>query len=175
MNEDDIFKEARNRDPVTGEPGFHPVGVMAGGASGAMAGAAIGTIGGPVGVIIGAAAGGLMGGLAGDMLAELLNPSDVDEYWRAEFERGAGISSQSYEEVRNEVYFGTQERLRYGKFAPSWTEVEPELSRLWRASPLWTGEEWEQVRATVHDAFTVADAAIKRVLGQRAGEHRDVP
>ncbi len=170
MNEEEILKEDGNRDPITGEPGFHPIGTLAGGASGAMTGAAIGTIGGPVGVILGAAAGGLVGGLAGDVLAELLNPSDLDEYWRAEFERGRGISTRSYDEVKNEVYFGTQERLRYGKYAPPWKEVEPELAKLWRASPLWTGEEWEQVRATVSDVFSVADAAIKRVLEQQADE-----
>jgi hypothetical protein len=173
MNEEDVFKENRNPDPITGEPGFHPIGTVAGGASGAMTGAAIGTIGGPVGVILGAAAGGLVGGLAGDVLAELLNPSDIDEYWRAEFEKGAGISAQSYEEVKNELYFGTQGRLRYGKSAPPWNEVEPDLAKLWRASPLWTGEEWQQVRATVFEAFRVADAAIKRVLEQEADGQRE--
>lgn len=164
MNEENGFEAGRSRDPITGEPGFHPIATVAGGTSGAMTGAAIGVIGGPVGIVLGAAAGGLIGGLAGDALVELLSPSAVDEYWQAEFERRTGISAQSYEQVKNEVYFGTQERLRYGKYAPPWNEVEPELAKSWRVSPLCTGEEWGQVRATVCDAFCVADVAIRRAL-----------
>jgi hypothetical protein len=75
MNEENGFEAGRSRDPITGEPGFHPIATVAGGASGAMTGAAIGAMGGPVGIVLGAAAGGLIGGLAGDALVELLSPS----------------------------------------------------------------------------------------------------
>jgi hypothetical protein len=136
-----------------------------------MAGAAVGAIGGPVGIILGAAAGGLIGGLAGDALAELMNPSDVDEYWRGEFEQRVGSTEQSYDEVKSAIYFGTQERLRYGKSAPPWSEVEPDLAKLWMASSLWTGKEWSEIRDTIFHAFTMADEAIKRVVEQESAQH----
>lgn len=56
-------------DPITGEPGAHPVGVGVGALTAGAAGAAIGTIGGPIGMLIGAAIGAVAGGLAGKEVA----------------------------------------------------------------------------------------------------------
>ena len=78
-------KTDANQDPITGEPGSHPVGTgvgaVAGGAAGAAAGAAtgaaVGTAGaGPIGTGIGAAVGAIVGGLAGKGTAEGLNPTN---------------------------------------------------------------------------------------------------
>src|SRR5204863_3392131 len=47
----DVTPDA-NRDPITGEPGSHPVGTAVGGAGGAATGAAVGgALGGPVGAV----------------------------------------------------------------------------------------------------------------------------
>ncbi|MGV3774739.1 MAG: DUF2382 domain-containing protein [Verrucomicrobiales bacterium] len=73
-----------NRDPITGEPGSHPVGTgvgaavggAGGAAAGAAAGAALGTAGaGPVGTAVGAVAGAIAGAAAGHGTAEGLNPT----------------------------------------------------------------------------------------------------
>lgn len=56
-------------DPITGEPGAHPVGVGVGALGAGAAGAAIGSIGGPIGMLIGAAIGAVAGGLAGKEVA----------------------------------------------------------------------------------------------------------
>ena len=56
-------------DPITGEPGAHPVGVGVGALGAGAAGAAIGAIGGPIGMLIGAAIGAVAGGLAGKEVA----------------------------------------------------------------------------------------------------------
>src|SRR5687768_11457652 len=72
-----------NRDPLSGETGAHPVGTGVGAASGGTVGAVIGgAVGGPVGAMIGAAVGGLAGGLAGKGIAESVNPSEEDAFWR---------------------------------------------------------------------------------------------
>src|SRR5687768_153097 len=72
-----------NRDPLTGEGGAHPVGTGVGAASGGTVGAMIGgAVGGPVGALIGAAVGGLAGGLAGKGVAESVNPSEEESFWR---------------------------------------------------------------------------------------------
>lgn len=74
----------KNRDPMTGEPGSHPVGTgvgaavggVGGAAAGAATGAAMGTAGaGPIGTGIGAVAGAVIGGAAGHGTAEGLNPT----------------------------------------------------------------------------------------------------
>lgn len=54
-----------NRDPITDEPGAHPVGTGVGATGGAIAGAAAGTIAGPVGTMVGGVIGAVVGGLAG--------------------------------------------------------------------------------------------------------------
>lgn len=74
-----------NRDPITGAPGSHPVGVGVGGiAGGAAAGALAGTVFGPLGTLIGAAVGVVAGAAAGKGVAERLDPTVESEYWRQE-------------------------------------------------------------------------------------------
>ena len=68
-----------NRDPITGAPGAHPVGVGAGAASAGAAGAALGAaVGGPIGAVVGAAVGAVAGGLGGKAAAEAVNPTIED-------------------------------------------------------------------------------------------------
>lgn len=65
-----------NRDPLTGEPGAHPVGTAVGATAGAVAaGAAVGSVAGPVGTAVGAAVGAVAGGLAGKGVAETVDPT----------------------------------------------------------------------------------------------------
>lgn len=59
-----------HRDPITGEPHAHPVGVGVGALGAGATGGLIGAILGPVGAVIGAAFGAVAGGLAGKEVAE---------------------------------------------------------------------------------------------------------
>ena len=75
-----------NRDPITGAPGAHPVGTGIGAAAGGMAaGAAAGTVAGPVGTLVGAVAGAVVGGLAGKGVAEAIDPTVEEAYWRENY------------------------------------------------------------------------------------------
>ena len=69
-------------DPLSGEPGAHPIGTGVGAATGGAAGAAIGLGGGPVGVVIGTVVGALIGGYAGKGVAEGIDPTVEDAFWR---------------------------------------------------------------------------------------------
>lgn len=72
-----------NLDPISGETGAHPVGTGIGAASAGAAGAAIGgAVGGPVGAVVGAVVGAFSGGLAGKGVAEAIDPTVEDAYWR---------------------------------------------------------------------------------------------
>src|SRR6476646_5669144 len=75
-----------NADPITGEPGAHPVGAGVGAAvGGAIAGAAAGMAAGPIGTVAGAVVGGVAGGLAGKGIAEQVDPTVEEHYWRNEY------------------------------------------------------------------------------------------
>jgi uncharacterized protein (TIGR02271 family) len=71
-----------NRDPITKEPGAHPIGTGVGAAAAGAAGAAVGSVAGPVGTAVGATAGAVVGGLGGKAVAESFNPTtgDLERY-----------------------------------------------------------------------------------------------
>jgi len=70
-------------DPLSGAPGAHPVGAGMGAiAGGAAVGAAAGAIVGPVGTFVGLAVGAVIGGLAGKGVAEMIDPTAEEVYWR---------------------------------------------------------------------------------------------
>jgi len=77
MENDNTRSLGTNRDPITGAPGAHPVGVGLGAAAGGIAaGAAAGTLAaGPVGTVVGAAVGAVAGGLGGKAVAEHFDPT----------------------------------------------------------------------------------------------------
>lgn len=74
-----------NLDPLSHEPGAHPVGTGVGAAGGAVAGAAAGALAGPAGAAIGGVAGAVAGGLAGKAAAEGINPTTEEAYWREQY------------------------------------------------------------------------------------------
>jgi hypothetical protein len=77
---DEINPEDRNPDPITGQPGAHPLGTGVGAAGVGTVATVIGaTVGGPVGAVVGAVVGSVAGGLAGKSTAESVNPSSEDK------------------------------------------------------------------------------------------------
>ncbi len=75
-----------NPDAITGAPGSHPVGAGVGAATAGVAGAVIGSVVPGVGTLIGGAAGivvgAVFGGLAGKGIAEVMDPTVEETYWR---------------------------------------------------------------------------------------------
>ena len=66
-----------NKDPITGEPGAHPLGTGLGAGGGALSGAAVGSVvAGPLGTVAGAILGAIVGGLTGKELSEGVNPTE---------------------------------------------------------------------------------------------------
>src|SRR5829696_9807850 len=139
-----------NRDPITGEPGAHPIGTGAGAAGGAAAGATVGAIGGPVGAVVGGAVGAVAGGLAGKGAAESVNPTVEDEYWRQNYTSRPYIDQGAdYEAYRPAYRYGWESYDRYA--GRSFDDVEPQLSTEWenRNNPL----GWQEARGAVRDAW----------------------
>jgi hypothetical protein len=141
-----------NADPVTGAPGSHPVGTGVGAVGGAAAGAAIGALAGPVGAVVGLVTGGLAGGLAGKNVAENLNPTDQDAYWRDNFlTRAYAEKGVSYEVYRPAYRTGFEGYARYpGK---KYNEVESDLRRDYEKSMEKTSLSWDKARHATRDAW----------------------
>ncbi|MEP7261778.1 MAG: hypothetical protein ABI669_11275, partial [Usitatibacter sp.] len=96
MSTNDASKGSLNKDPITGAPGAHPIGTGIGAAAGGMAaGAAVGTVAGPVGTVIGAAVGAVVGGLAGKGVAEKIDPTLEEAYWRENYVNRPYVKSGS--------------------------------------------------------------------------------
>jgi hypothetical protein len=142
-----------NPDPITGEPGAHPVGVAAGGTAGAAAGAAIGSMAGPVGTAVGGAVGAVAGGLAGKGVAEAIDPTETDEYLQKHFhERSYVKKGETFDTYRPAYRYGGMAESRYQ--GRTFDEIEPDLRGDWESTHASsTGMGWDRARHAVRDAF----------------------
>lgn len=151
------FKKDRepdaNRDPLTGAPGAHPVGVGAGTTGGALTGAAVGgAVGGPVGAVVGAAVGGVAGGLAGKGAAEAVNPTVEDEYWRSNYNTRPYVTGGTpYDEMRPAYQYGWESYSRYQ--GRKFDEVESDLKRDWEKGKNNTEMKWDRAKLAAKDAW----------------------
>lgn len=151
MKTKEVSKDA-NRDPITGEPGAHPVGVGLGTvAGGAVAGAAAGALGGPIGAAVGAVVGGVAGGLAGKGVAEAVDPTAEDAYWRDKFNtRPYYQAGDKYDTYRPAYQFGRESYARHDR---AFEDVEPSLRTDWSKRPDVTVLPWEKAKPAVQDSF----------------------
>ena len=149
-----------NRDPITGSPGAHPVGTGIGAAAGgAAAGAAIGTVAGPLGTAVGMAVGAVVGGLAGKGLAELIDPTAEDAYWREQYRTRSYVDrNDSYEAYRPAYRTGYEGYSRYK--GRSFDEAEPDLHRDYQKSQGSTGVVWDKAKRAAKDAWDRVERAM---------------
>lgn len=144
-----------NPDPITGEPGAHPVGVAGGGTGGALAGAAIGgVVGGPIGAAVGGAIGAVAGGLGGKAAAEAVNPTQEDAYWRSNYGSRPYVRKGSdYDTYAPAYRYGWESASRSEFTGQSFEDVEPELQRNWSTYRGPAHTEWRDVRDASRDSF----------------------
>lgn len=143
-----------NRDPITGTPGAHPLGVGAGAATGGMAGAAVGAIGGPIGAGIGAAVGAVAGGLIGKGAAEAVNPTVEDEYWRDNYSSRDYVDPDAdYEDYQPAYQYGWESYSQHEVHNKSFDDVSSELERDWKNRRGESSLEWGHAKPAVRDAW----------------------
>lgn len=152
MNENK--KHDSNPDPITGEPGAHPIGVAGGATGGALAGAAIGAVGGPVGSAIGGAIGAVAGGLAGKGVAESVNPTEEDAYWRANHpSRPYFRSGSKYDDYSPAYRYGWESASRPEYQGRRFEDVDSDLERGWDKARGTVRSEWSEMKQATRDAF----------------------
>ncbi len=150
-----VDSNPENRDPITKEPGSHPVGTGIGAAGGAASGAAVGAaVGGPVGVVVGGVVGAVAGGAAGHAAGEAVNPTVESEYWSKNFKnRPYYRSGREYFEYEPAYRLGWEAAGRKEYSEKSFEDIEPELERKWKANPNASGP-WSDSREATRDAWS---------------------
>jgi phage tail tape-measure protein len=152
-------KEEANHDPITGEPGAHPVGTGVGAVGGAATGAAVGgAVGGPAGAMVGAAVGGVVGGLAGKGVAEAVNPTEEEAYWRESHSTRPYAAHRSYDELAPAYRYGWESRVRHAD--RNWTDVESDLERGWDKARGQSKLAWHEAKDATRDAWHRVERAM---------------
>lgn len=151
-----------NRDPITGAPGSHPIGTGLGAAAGGMAaGAAAGSVVGPVGTAIGAAVGAIAGGLAGKGIAEMIDPTVEEAYWRENYRSRPYVTTgAAFDDWGPAYMYGVDNYDRYQ--GRKWDEVEPELGREWTTSRGRSTLGWEHAKHAARDSWQRVSDTIER-------------
>src|SRR5215207_4403124 len=133
-----------NRDPLTDEPGAHPVGTGIGATGGAVAGAAAGSIGGPIGVAVGGVVGAVVGGLAGKAAGEAVNPTAEEAYWRENYSKEPYYEQgRSFDDYAPAYRLGLTGRSRY---EDDWEAAEPRLASEWESARGGSSLDWKQAQ-----------------------------
>ena len=140
-----------NRDPITDEPGAHPVGTGIGATGGAVAGAAAGSIGGPIGVAVGGVVGAVVGGLAGHAAGEAINPTAEEDYWRENYSREPYYEKgRTFDDYAPAYRLGLTGRTRY---PGEWDATEPQLASEWESARAGSSLDWKQARPASRAAW----------------------
>ncbi len=144
-----------NRDPITDEPGAHPVGTGIGATGGAVAGAAMGAIGGPIGAAVGGVVGAVVGGLAGKAAGEAVNPTAEEAYWRENYANESYYDrKRTYDDYAPAYRLGLTGRTRY---EGSFDTYEPELATEWEAARAGSALSWPEAQPATRAAWDRID------------------
>jgi hypothetical protein len=161
MDEHSKNQPDKNPDPITGEPGSHPIGTGVGAAGGGLTGAAIGAVvGGPVGAAIGAVVGGVAGAYGGKGVAEAVNPTEEEKYWRENHssqEWAAGDSS-TYEHYGPAYKTGYEGVMKYA--GRDYHEIENDLARDYDKNDANPAIPWDRARPAVRAAWTRVSGTV---------------
>ena len=148
-----------NRDPLTGAPGSHPVGVGVGAvAGGAAVGALAGTVFGPIGTLVGAGVGVVAGAAAGRRVAERIDPTGEVQYWRSEYASRPYTDTDNYDYERDYAAaygYGLQVCEQHG--TRDFDDSEDDIREGWELARGGSQLDWDEAREAVRDAWFRAD------------------
>ena len=144
------------------------MGVGVGAATAGATGAAIGMAAGPVGAAIGAVVGAVAGGLIGKGVAEAVDPTAEEAYWRDSYQNESyydkELTYEDYAPAYRTGYAGYGKHAAEGRdFDAAQAELEREYDESRGSSRL----EWEKAKAASRAAWERA--------GRKPGEVKDEP
>lgn len=163
MNDSDKKPDA-NRDPLTGQPGSHPVGTTLGAAVAGAAGTVVGAgVAGPLGAVVGAGLGVAAGAALGHNAAETANPTylDVEPELIERFPERPYAAGQEYPQYRDAYRFGVEERTKLGDGKVDWDDrLEGNLRTRWDATRSKAGMAWDNARDAVRDSWHAVERRL---------------
>ena len=129
-----------NRDPLSGAPGAHPVGT-----------------------VIGAAVGAVVGGLAGKGIAESIDPTREDAYWRENYDDRPYVDNgASYDDYGPAYGYGVSS---YGTHAGRpFDSVEADLGRGWDKARGKSKLGWDRAKLATRDAWDRVSDTVERAV-----------
>jgi hypothetical protein len=153
------------REKGEGLLGEHPVGTGIGGVAGAAAGGAMaGSIAGPVGAAVGGTIGAIAGGLAGKGIADIVDPTMEDEYWRENWSSRSYIDGGfTYDQDYGPAYrYGVD---AYGRYAGrDFDALDADLRGGWDTARAGSRLDWERARPATRDAWQRVSDAVERAV-----------
>lgn len=127
------------------------VGTGIGVAGGAAAGAAAGMLGGPVTAAVGAVVGAAVGGFTGNKIAEAIDPSAEDAYWKEHFQAEPYYSGGfGYEDYAPAYRLGYASRAE-GK--ADWNALNTEWRERWDAERGASRLDWKAAEPAAQAAW----------------------
>ena len=159
-----VNEQEMNLDPLSGEPGAHPLGTGAGAASDGVAGGAVGlAVGGPIGAAIGMAIGAIAGGLSGKSAAEAVNPTAEEIYWKETLVREPYyVPGKPYEYFAPGFRAGWEGRVRFD--GRSFADAEGDLAAAYILSKTELDPSWLDVRSAAEAAWNRVDQRMKKII-----------
>ncbi|WOD37441.1 hypothetical protein [Nodosilinea sp. E11] len=144
-----------NPDPITGEQGARPVGTGVGAVGAGTIGTAVGVIvGGPVGGAVGAVVGSVAGGLLGKGVAETLDPTIEDHYWRQNYSSRPYIEpNYTYDDYSPAYRTGYEGYSTYSRQGLSYQQAEPHLKQRYEEQYGAGRLGWDRARYASQDAW----------------------
>jgi hypothetical protein len=144
-----------NPDPITGESGARPVGTGVGAAGAGTIGTAVGVaVGGPIGGVVGAVIGSVAGGLLGKGVAETLDPTVEDDYWRQNYSNRPYVERDyTYDDYSPAYRTGYEGYSTYSQQGMSYQDAEPHLRQRYEQDYGSSRLHWDKARHASQDAW----------------------
>ena len=157
-----------NRDPISGEPGSHPVGTGVGAAGAGMFGAVAGAaIAGPIGAVLGAAAGAGLGGMAGHAVGEKVNPTfaQIEPVLQNDFASRPYAQGSTFDEYKPAYEYGNQSYAKHSRTIDGQTrkwddKLEADLRQDWEQTKASTGAAFDKVKEAIRDGWHATERAL---------------
>jgi hypothetical protein len=110
-----------------------------------------------VGTVVGGAVGAVVGGLAGKAVAEGIDPTVEDAYWRDTYvSRPYVRSGSAYDDYQPAYRYGWESVSRYPN--KSFDDMESEMGREWSSTQADSSLTWNEAKLATRDAWERARA-----------------
>jgi hypothetical protein len=109
---------------------------------------------------VGAAVGAVVGGLAGKGVAEKIDPTIEEAYWRENYKSRPYAANGSFDDYGPAYMYGVDNYSRYQ--GRKWDQVEPELGRDWQRAKGKSSLTWDRAKEATRDSWQRLSDGVER-------------